>query len=182
MWERISKVLAIITSITTLVFGGGWYQEHAKAEREDRAARERIIREVLRPVEVLLQTNKDIYAELSSPQYAEPNWGVLESYLIKTEKEGKDSQPEMKQRIERLVKNNQVIVDHLLNYTGSAKTDVFKSQARAFINHAMLYGDRWASIPQVLRSHAKFSTGAPVFPIGFPDAMKQEIMALQNGT
>lgn len=168
------------TSILALVGGSGWYQEYNKNMKEAQAANERLIIDSLAPIDSLLQSNKEIHRELSSDEYSEPNWGILESYLIKIRRDGVKPHSLMKQRIDTLVKNNQAIITLLQKYTGYAKTEAFKTQSRNFINHATLYNDRWASLIEVYESKADFPTAAPVFPAEFPVALQLEIKTVQS--
>ncbi len=196
---KISTAVAIVCSILSLVGGGGWYQEHQKTLRAEEDARlhaievqkaehqrlidadQRLVADYLQPIADLLETNSEIYNDLRKPEFVEPpNWGVLESYLIKIRRTGVPKNSEMKQRIDRLVENDLAVVTLLSKYSGYAKTAEFKTEAAAFRNHALLYSDRWKALLEVVTSGGKFRTGVTPFPEGFPAAVKAEIATRQH--
>jgi hypothetical protein len=88
----------------------------------------------------------------------------------------------MKQRIDTLVDNNAVIVTLVTKYTGYAKTATFKTEADKFLDHAIRYGDRWKTLIAVFAAKADSPTAAPVFPVGFPGAVDEEIAVRRAGT
>ena len=180
MLDSLSKWIAIVTSILALAGGTGWYSEHVKSQREAQEARERIIVDTLAPIELLLQTNEGIFKELRSSEYTESGWGIQESYLLKIRRDGTKKNSLMKQRIDTLVKNNQSIITLLQKYAGYTRTPDFRRESQAFVDHASLYNDRWNSLIEIFESGGNFPTGAPVFPEGFPPALRAEIHALKH--
>jgi hypothetical protein len=180
--NRISTWVAIGTSLLTLSIGGGWYQEYQKNQRARQEANERLMAEDLRPIATHLGVNEKIFSELRSEPYSQPGWGILESYLIKIQRDGVPLHALMKKRIDTLVDNNTRIITLLTKYSGYVKTPEFKEEADKFLDHAVRYNDRWKTLLEVFAAQAAFPADAPVFPAGFPAAVETEIKARGGGT
>jgi len=177
----ISTIVAIICSVTSLVLGGGWYQEHEKSRRAEIEANQRLVADYLQPIATLLSDNKVIFEELRSPPYVEPGWGILESYLIKIRRDGVAVHALMKKRIDTLVSNNEAIITLLSKYAAYAKTRDFQAEATKYRDHAIRYNDRWKSLLEIYAADGDFPTAALVFPDGFPAAVQAEIDVRQDG-
>lgn len=173
----ISTWVAIVCSILGLLVGGGWYQERQKNVRAEADANQRLVAEYLQPIATLLSDNDVIFRELRSQPYAEPGWGILESYLIKIRRDGVPKHALMKRRIDTLVSNNETIVTLLSKYAAYARTPLFQSEATKFRDHAIRYNDRWKSLLEVYAAKGDFPTAAPVFPETFPAAVQAELEA-----
>lgn len=181
MLDKVNAWVAIIATVISLAFGGGWYQEYAKGKQEKLAAQERLVKQTLRPIKVLLDSNKAIYEELQTEPYKESGWGTQDSYLIKIRKDGVKKNAVLRAKIDTLDKNNQAMITLLQGYVGSEKTEAFRVEARAFIDHANRYRDRWSGLIEIFESDGNFPTAEPVFPKGFPSALEAEIAAVESG-
>lgn len=178
--NKISTWVAIVASVLSLVIGSGWYQEFQKNQRALAAENERLIVEYLQPISTLLNDNESIFNELSSKPYSEPDWGILESYLIKIRRDGVPKHALMKKRIDTLVRNNETIITLLTKYAAYIQTKTFREEAEKFRDHAIRYSDRWGSLIEVFTANGEFPTNAPVFPKDFPNAVRHEISVRQQ--
>jgi hypothetical protein len=175
--NSISTLVGIFLSIVGLVFGSGWYQEHQKNLRAEIEANERLIVEYLKPIATLLEDNEGLFRELRASPYSERGWGILESFLIKIRRDGVSTHALMRERIQRLVSNNDTIITLLNRYGAYTKTPQFQMEAAKFRDHAIRYSDRWKSLLEIYASNGVFPTAAPVFPDQFPAAVHAEIAA-----
>lgn len=173
--RKVSTWVAIATSVFSLVVGGGWYQEYQKNQNAQVEANVRLIVEYLQPIATLLTVNESIFRELRSEPYSEPGWGILESYLIKIQRDGVAKHALMKKRIDTLVQNNEAIITLLTKYIPYIKTEPFRIQSEKFLDHAIRYRDRWQALLEVFASNGDFPTVAPVFPGDLPKALQSEI-------
>ncbi|HMI52823.1 MAG TPA: hypothetical protein VK525_15030 [Candidatus Saccharimonadales bacterium] len=171
--------IALATSVLSLVIGGGWFQEYQKSRNERTAASERLVVEYLQPIAVKLEDNENIYRQLMS-ESAEPGWGILESYLIKIKRSGVPKNALMKNRIDKLVANNEAILTLLVSYSGYVKTEDFRFQSAKFREHAILYSDRWKSLLEIFTSNGEFPTPALRYPTEFSKAVQNEISAQRH--
>lgn len=176
----VSTWVAIAASVLSLLIGGGWYQEYHKNQRTQAEANERLIIEYLQPIATLLTDNESIFRELRSEPYSEPGWGILESFLIKIQRDGVPKHALMKKRIDTLVQNNETMITLLTKYAAHVKTEAFRVQSERFRDHAIRYRDRWQSLLEVFASKGEFPTAAPVFPTEFPKAVQGEIAARKH--
>lgn len=182
-FSRLMSIIAILTSVFSLVVGSGWYQEYQKNKSALLQANEQLVSDVLQPISGFLSENRAIYDELKTAPYVEPGWGILDSYLIKIRhdpKTGVKKNVYMKSRIDRLVKNNAEILARLQRYTGKEKTANFHALAQAFRDHATRYESRWQSLIEIYQSDGYFPTAEPIFPTDFPQAVKNEIAERQK--
>jgi hypothetical protein len=181
-FNRITASLGLVIALLGLVGGTGWYQAFQAKHEAESTANQRLISDVLQPISGALSDNVAIYNELSSPPYAEPGWGILDSYLIKigSDPKGIGKNAYMKSQIDVLVGNDQKILSLLDRYEGKAKTQEFSSSAKAFRDHATRYISRWHSLLEIYVSGGRFPTGQPAFPEDFPQAVANEIAARQK--
>lgn len=182
-FSRLTSIIAIFTSVLSLVVGGGWYQEYQKNKSAQMQANEQLVSDVLQPISSLLSENRAIYDELTTAPYVEPGWGILDSYLIKIRRDPKTGVKKnvyMKSRIDRLVKNNAEVLALLKRYLGKEKTANFRALAQAFRDHATRYESRWQSLIEIYQSDGYFPTAEPVFPTEFSQAVKNEIGERQS--
>lgn len=175
--SKLSILVAITTSVISILIGGGWYQEYRKNEQAKIALNEQLITKTLQPVSALLAENKSIYDELSVEPYSELGWGILDSYLIKIRRNGVSRNSYMKNQIDKMVNNNEAILTLLRNYT--IKSEELRKQTAAFQEHANRYTSRWKSLIGVFTSNGYFPTGEPIFPKDFPKAVQNEISILR---
>lgn len=175
--KTVSTWVAIAASVLSLLIGGGWYQEYQKNQRTLVEANDRLIIEYLQPIATLLTDNESIFRELRSEPYSESGWGILESYLIKIQRDGVPKHALMKKRIDTLVQNNEAMITLLTKYAAHVKIEAFRVQSERFRDHAIRYRDRWQSLLEVFASKGEFPTAAPVFPVDFPKAVQSEISA-----
>lgn len=178
--KTVSTWVAIAASLLSLLVGSGWYQEYQKNQVTQLEANERLIIEYLQPIATLLTDNESIFRELRSEPYSEPGWGILESYLIKIQRDGVPKHALMKKRIDTLVQNNETMITLLTKYAAHVKTEAFRVQSERFRDHAIRYRDRWQSLLEVFASKGEFPTAAPVFPDKFPMAVQGEIAARKH--
>jgi len=175
-------VLSLIFAVSTMVGGGGWYQQYQAHQDAIKKENERRVADFLKPMLTYLDDNKAIYDQLQQPRYKETGWGILESYLIKIRRDGVDKHALMKGRIDSLVENNSAVIALLRQYEGYTRSPDLSRTAKAFRNHAIRYRDRWRSLLQVYESQAEFPTAAPSFPKEFPRAIKDEINSYEGDT
>lgn len=175
MESEISSWVAIVTSVLTLTFGGGWFQEYQKGKKAKREANERLVVECLQPINTRLQVNEEIHQELYQ-SYLEPGWGILESYLSKIRRDGIKPHALMRERIDTVVQNNDTIVTCLEVYAAHTRTPEFPSEAKKFQDHAIRYRDRWKALFEVYETKAELPIATP-FPKGFPKAVEGELTA-----
>lgn len=176
MENEISTWVAIVTSILTLVVGGGWFQEYQKGKKAKREANERLVVDYLRPIITLLKVNEGIHGELYQNNL-EQGWGILESYLIKIRRDGIKPHALMRERIHTAVQNNDTIVTLLNKYAAyTIITPELRSETERFRDHAIRYSNRWKALFEVYETKAELPVAAP-FPKGFPKAVEGEVSA-----
>ena len=173
--NSVGTWVAVVASVMSLVVGGGWYQEYQKNLHAENEANARLVAEDLQPIATLLADNNGMYNELSTERYAEPGWGILESFLVRIRRDGVAKHSVMKARIETLTGNNQTVLTLLTKYASYVRTESFKIESAKFRDHAIRYNDRWKALLEVYASVGDFPTAAPVFPAGFPAAVEAEL-------
>jgi hypothetical protein len=130
----------------------------------------------LLPIRTLLDENGEISSDLRR-RFVEYPGGIQESYHAKLMRDGADKHREMKDRIERLNRNNLSILAHLNAY-GEPRTPELKEQVAFFREHALRYDERWKALPDAAARQVELPVAQPMFPPGFPRAIGTEIAAV----
>jgi hypothetical protein len=136
-------------------------------------------RQNLQIIKNRIEANSQIYNRIAN-NYMEPGWGTQESYYFRARENGADNNNVLRGDIDKLVENNQLIIDNLEKYGPFILTDKFRIQESLFRRHAELYNTRWPSVQRSVASGEPIPTAEPVFPRGFIVALEEEIQALEN--
>jgi hypothetical protein len=163
-------VVALVVAVGAL---GLVFQERSAVQ----AARARVVAGELQPIAALLKENQAITKELQAEPFAEPNSGIMESYLTKIRRDGVPKHSDMKQKLDTLAANNTAIVTLIKAYAPSAKTSVFVSEGDKFRNYASAWRDRWNSVMELFMAGGNYAAAGVPFPAQFEPAVDAEIKA-----
>jgi hypothetical protein len=172
----------LILAIGAALFASGALTGVAGGGREERPADPAALLSAkqrhLAPMQALLLENGEISTELRQ-KYVEYPGGIQESYFAKLVRDGEAPHRDMKERIDRLNRNNLTVLAHLKAY-GEPRTEDLKEQAAFFREHAARYDERWRALPQAAAKGAELPVAQPMFPPGFPRAIAAEIAAVDR--
>ena len=183
--------IPIILSIGGAIGGAGtWLYQQQQAEKKEAARAEqlaaekataekqladmenaRLWREYLVKIEMALEANRLVAKELQA-DFTEPNWGILESYVIRVRRDGQQRHAQLYGRIARLVQDNAKIVDLLVAYRPYVLNEELPPQITAFKEHAERYNDRWLAIQSVIESKEQLPYATP-----FPESLTAAVAA-----
>ncbi|WP_057396134.1 hypothetical protein [Pseudomonas fluorescens] len=136
---------------------------------------QRLITEYLSKIQLKLEETISLSEQLNR-DYLVPDWGILESYVLKARKDGHDKHALMFGLISKLVQRDAELVSLLEGYEPYALTNEFKMQATEFRTHARTYVVRFEAIPKTVENGQQLPVWK-VFPTGFPVALQKEIAA-----
>ncbi len=160
-------------SVAALLAAGAWFQTRSALSD----ARAQVLAGELQPIATLLHEDQAILNELQAEPFAEPNSGILESYLAKIRRDGVPKHVDMKQKLDQLAENNTAIVTLIKAYALHVKTSGFTSEADRFRNYASVWRDRWNSVMELFMAGGNYAISGVPFPAGFPAAVDAEIGA-----
>lgn len=178
---KSSWYIAVTLAVAILPIAGGaagWlYAQHKdKAEKTElvQAGEARLLNENLVPIQTALKENLNTYELLK--KYEVPNFGILESYVIKAREVGVDNVTLEYNQIGALVERNSKIVAWLESYKSHELTKNFSEQSDLFLTHANNYSVRFQSLNSVAKTGQALPR-AQVFPTKFSAAIDEEIRA-----
>jgi len=163
----------VVASVAALLAAGAWF--HTRSALSD--ARVQVLAGELQPISTLLHEDQTILKELQAEPFAEPNSGILESYLAKIRRDGVPKHVDMKQKLDELAESNTAIVTLIKAYASHAKTSAFTLEADKFRNYASAWRDRWNSVMELFMAGGNYAISGVPFPTGFPAAVDAEIAA-----
>jgi hypothetical protein len=152
---------------------GAWF--HASLALQ--ASRANVVVQQLEPMAGLLKENQQIIAELQTPAFTEEGAGILESYLLRIRRDGVPKNAQMKEKLDRLAKNNTALETLISVYLPSAKTAAFSSEADKYRSYAVAWRDRWNSVMELFMAGGNYVASEVQFPNGLPEAVVAEIAA-----
>jgi hypothetical protein len=171
--DRSARILIAVVSVAALLAAGAWFQNRSALSD----LRAQMLAGELRPIAVMLQENQVILKELQAAPFAEPNSGILESYLTRIRQDGVMKHVDMKEKLDQLAENNTAIVTLIKAYASHAKTAAFTAQADKFRNYASAWRDRWNSVMELFMAGGNYVSSEVPFPLGFNSAVQGEIAA-----
>jgi hypothetical protein len=136
-----SDIISIISLVVALLFGGGWLGSYVTARRKYR-------NEFIRPLKLLMDTNRKIFAELTR----DANLDALEympDYLQRRFNELDDSNPikyMWKNRMDTIIANNEKAIVLITANTGEIKSKELREACHNFVSHAQKFNDIWNMI------------------------------------
>jgi hypothetical protein len=170
-WARVT----IAALIATLVSATGWFH-CARALGDSRA---QSVSMTLKPIAALLQDNQSIRAALRAPPFAEPDKGILQSYLVQLRRDGVAKTAPAKQRLDQLAENDAALMILITAYTPYARTAAFASGADGFRRYATVWRDRWNSVMELYMAGGDYPATEVTFPNDFLTAVQAEMAASQ---
>ena len=171
--NRNLLILTIVVSILAMLIAGEWYRTRDALQ----LARAELTGSTLAPMAALISENVALIHELQSEQFAEPNSGVLESYLTKIRRDGVPKNANMKLRLDQLAENNTAIVTLIRVYGPNVKTLAYTTEAEKFRTYAAAWRDRWNSVMELYMAGGNYPVTEISFPAGFADAVQLESKA-----
>jgi hypothetical protein len=167
IWVLLINVLVATAVVTTVT----WRYEH-EAQGELRA---QIVAGELQPIAALIKDNQALLQELRWEPFAEPDAGILESYLAKIRRDGVAKHADMKQRLDLLAENDTAMVALIKAYSTHTRTQPFTTEADKFRNYASVWRDRWNSVMELFMAGGNYAVSEVPFPTAFPGAVQAEI-------
>jgi len=166
----LALMAALVAALAAAAFG---YHEHELLA----AARSQLVLGELQPIATLLKDNRALIHELQTDPFTEGESGILESYLMKTRRDGVAQHADMKQRLDQLAENDTAIVTLLKAYAPHARTPAFTAESDKYRNYASAWRDRWNSVMELFMAGGNYPVSGVPFPNGFPAAVEGEIAA-----
>jgi hypothetical protein len=170
-WARAT----IAALLATLVSAAGWFH-CARALGDSRA---QSVSMTLKPIAALLQDNQSIRAALRAPPFAEPDKGILQSYLVQLRRDGVAKTAPAKQRLDLLAENDAALMILITAYAPYARTAAFASGADRFRRYAAVWRDRWNSVMELYMAGGDYPATEVTFPNDFLTAVQAEMAASQ---
>jgi glutathione S-transferase len=172
--------IALAVSLLGLLFGSGVVTRYLDGKSAEVRAIEVRRNELLVPIEKALEENRELFEELSGPNFNEPGWGTQESYYEKVRRDGEAAHRIMRGKISHMVDNNTLILNNLTRYDPYILTLELRKQAQLFRRHAVRYNTRWPAMTAAAETGADRPIAEPVFPQAFPAAVRREIQVLDQ--
>jgi hypothetical protein len=173
MNRRTTHALIAALSLAALAAAGAWIHTRSALSH----LRAQVLASELQPMMALLREDQAILKELQTDPFAEPNAGVLESYLAKIRRDGVPKHVDMKQRLDQLAENNSAIVTLIKVYSRHSRTIEFVNQGDQFRNYAAAWRDRWNSVMELFMAGGNYAASEVPFPERFPAGVDAEIAA-----
>lgn len=168
---RTSSIVSVVAVIAALAALGAWHHAHeAYAD-----VRTHLISGELQPMAGLLKESQALIRELQTEPFAEPDSGILESFLAKIRRDGVARHADMKQRLDTLAENNSAISTLINAYSSQATTAAFVAEADKFRNYSSAWRDRWNSAMELFMAGGNYAAAGVPFPQDFPAAVDAEI-------
>jgi hypothetical protein len=171
--NKTPLILIVAALIAGVLGAGAWYHANNALDQ----TRAQLVADELRPIATMLKENQTLTRELQSAPFTEADCGILESYLVKTRRDGVARHADMKQRLDALAENNTAIVTLVKAYERHAKTGEFMTQGDKFRNYAAAWRNRWNSVMELFMAGGNYALSGVPFPKDFPAAVDAEIAA-----
>ena len=160
------SALALIVSIFAL-----WEVRGLRDERSLGAASE------IQAIDRVARLHATTLTKLAEPSFAEPNQGLLASYLAKIRRDGLPAHKDFKQQLDSLARANGELTALIDLYLPNAKTTEFVTQANEFRTYAVTWNDRWNTVMEYFMAGGSYPASEVAFPAGFPAAIQGELAA-----
>ncbi len=131
----------------------------------------------LHPIAALLAENRKMVAELATNPQVESESTMLETYLAGIRRDGVPVHSAVKQRIDRLVDNNTVILALLSKCAPHAQSPRLAASTEQFRTYAISLRDRWHSLFEIFMTGGHLPKAGPEFPATLVEAISEELAA-----
>lgn len=165
--QRLINIVVLVIAVAAAIAAGLAYQ----SARSIRAATP----SVLSSIEERFKQHQRLEKQLLDPKFQEPGANdPLTAYLTRIRRDGLPKHSEMKQLLDGLADTSVALVALLDAYQANAKTDEFKSEARAFRSYSDRLNERRNSVFGVFMGGGNLPAGGISSPPGFGAALLAE--------
>jgi hypothetical protein len=134
-----------------------------------------VIDETLQPIAALSAENDKIRQSVVKEDGITSESAILSSYLERIRNDGVQKYSGLRQKIDRLVNNNTLMVAWLSKYGPHARSSAFRVAAGQFTDYAASFRDRWASVFEIFMAGGNLPAQEAQPPANFRALVQEEI-------